>query len=656
MDTVLDEAPPRGSRAARLASLDPEALRRVGARSGGPRRGVRPRRPLMRETACERAAVEGRPAAGEEIVALWDMGVAEAAALAERYRAVAAQWTPSTTSPPDPGAAQGLGDDATWELEEDARAVAEVRIAAALRLTRFAAGQLLGVARLAVDDLPTSLDRLARGEMPGDWFQRLVRAVRPLTALRRREVDSVIATWDLRITADRFVRELRLLAIWARNAEGPAALPDPGTLRRVETCPCPEEGTASLAVIGPMTEILSLGRRLDQSARAVQVAQRAALRDGGPVPFDDGTVQESARPMTLARLRYEVMTRSVLDTGGHAVPEARFRLNVTVPAMTLLGLTEAPAMIDGVTPLPAPMARELAGGEGTWYRILTDPTTGAFLPLPAQRYTPTRAMLEYLRLRHGTCAVPGCTRSTSWASEADHIDEFDRTGAGRGGATELENLHLLCWKHHQDKTAGLIDPVRLHGARVIMCDRGGIWPSGSLGINDGYCRNGESEHIDATDIAAMTHSSGPPHPSRPPFSSGPPSASSIAADMAGNDAVCDGFGMPEDTAVHERVGAAEGTAASDGLVATDGAIATDGVTTPDGPMVVVEPGQTMWTLGEDLRVTVTDDRDMVTPHVVEAMHDAWRHHQELRSRLQTEREQDAAVRAELRSLYSAPPF
>ncbi|WP_341856630.1 HNH endonuclease signature motif containing protein [Brachybacterium sp. GPGPB12] len=108
------------------------------------------------------------------------------------------------------------------------------------------------------------------------------------------------------------------------------------------------------------------------------------------------------------------------------------------------------------------MARSLAGGCTVWHRVLTSASGGAFLPLPADRVTPTPAMLEHLRLRNGQCAVPGCTRPTSWASECDHIEECLRGTPGEGGATEVENLHLLCWRDHLDKTNGLLDPTRLH--------------------------------------------------------------------------------------------------------------------------------------------------------------------------------------------------
>ncbi|WP_193107513.1 HNH endonuclease signature motif containing protein, partial [Brachybacterium sp. FME24] len=109
---------------------------------------------------------------------------------------------------------------------------------------------------------------------------------------------------------------------------------------------------------------------------------------------------------------------------------------------------------------PAEMARHLAAGESTWHRVLTDPTTGEFLPLPAEQYRPTTAMVEHLRLRDPVCAVPGCTRTTSTDAENDHIEEFDHAHPARGGPTSIANLHRLHWADHDLKTTGRIDPVR----------------------------------------------------------------------------------------------------------------------------------------------------------------------------------------------------
>src|SRR5699024_12565767 len=88
-----------------------------------------------------------------------------------------------------------------------------------------------------------------------------------------------------------------------------------------------------------------------------------------------------------------------LSTGTHLYRASLPTRRSSDLMLTLLGGSEEPGMLEGTIPIPAAMARELAGESEAWYRVLTDPCSGAFLPLPAQRYTPTRAMLEHLRLR-----------------------------------------------------------------------------------------------------------------------------------------------------------------------------------------------------------------------------------------------------------------
>ena len=56
----------------------------------------------------------------------------------------------------------------------------------------------------------------------------------------------------------------------------------------------------------------------------------------------------------------------------------RADVHVTVPAGTLLGLCDEPGELAGYGPIPASMARRLAG-DGTWRRVLTDPASGAIL-------------------------------------------------------------------------------------------------------------------------------------------------------------------------------------------------------------------------------------------------------------------------------------
>lgn len=401
-----------------------------------------------------------------ELQELWDDGAEESCRAAVRMRRLAAFWVDLDVDPDRMAA-----DDA------------EMRVALALRMSPTSAHRHIHDAHLAVHELPGIHARLASGELPVTWMQQVLRGVRDLRPEQRADVDAEISGWDLAWTPEQFRRRLSLLLTRIRSREPVPADRTPAAQRRVEVFPVEEEGMACLRLLGPVPEITSLARRLDASARAVQAAQRRVLEAGGSearigtggaaragiadaggaldVPFDDGTVLATGRAMSLARLRFDILARSVLETGAVEIPAERFRINVVVPALTLLGASDAPGALDGTVPIPPAMARSLAGSENVWHRILTDPATGAFLPLPAQRYVPTAAMLEHLRLRNATCAVPGCARPSSWASECDHIEEYGHRDPASGGLTELENLHLLCWQHHQMKTAGRIDPQRI---------------------------------------------------------------------------------------------------------------------------------------------------------------------------------------------------
>lgn len=366
--------------------------------------------------------------------------------LAARFRALAPSFRDSD------------GEDYDAEAAE-----AELlSVALALRCTRTVADRILRDAHVAVTQLPRTLPRLESGEFPAAWFDRILRRTRHLTPQQMESVDAAASHWPTTVTTEQFHHRLsQLLGRLESQQETPTHLTPEGR-RRVELLPARDDGTGCLRVIGPAPEILALAQRLDAAARAVQAAQRHAFETGEPMPVDPrGTVAETGMTASLALIQYDLLGGAAFDTEGVTVPKPRFQLNITVPMLTLLGGSEEPGMLEGTTPIPAAMARELAGQSDTWYRVLTEPCSGAFLPLPAKRYTPTRAMLEHLRLRNSTCAVPGCTRPTSWASEADHIEEYCHSDPESGGLTVLENLHLLCWQHHLAKTLGLLDPTRL---------------------------------------------------------------------------------------------------------------------------------------------------------------------------------------------------
>lgn len=322
-------------------------------------------------------------------------------------------------------------------------------------------------AYIGVTDLPACLARVESGDLPTEWFDQLVRAVRDLPGAERRQVDETVAGWRVEsLSPDRFRTLVKHLVTWLDPEVGAGG--DPASRRDVflEHAPAPD-GTAFLTIVGPIPEILDLSTRLDQAARSVQDAQRHALERiaaGGQdrrIPWDrDGEVAASGRPMSLRALRYVLLTRSPISTDGVEVPSMPLRMNLTVPVLSLLGMSDAPATLEGVHPIPIDMARTLCARATVWHRVLTHPITGEFLPVAAQQYRPSAAMIEHLRLIDPVCAVPGCDRTVLHVGEWDHIEEFDHLDPAAGGPTSPENLHGLCRSHHRMKTDGALDPQR----------------------------------------------------------------------------------------------------------------------------------------------------------------------------------------------------
>ena len=118
-------------------------------------------------------------------------------------------------------------------------------------------------------------------------------------------------------------------------------------------------------------------------------------------------------------------------------------MHVTVPAGTLLGLSDEPAELAGHGPIPTSMARRLAG-DGTWRRVLTDPASGAILDVGRRSYAAPAALAEHVMARDRTCRFPGC-RQPARRCDLDHTVPYPH------GPTSDGNLAALCRHHHRLK-------------------------------------------------------------------------------------------------------------------------------------------------------------------------------------------------------------
>lgn len=127
----------------------------------------------------------------------------------------------------------------------------------------------------------------------------------------------------------------------------------------------------------------------------------------------------------------------------------RAHINVTVPVLSLLGVDDAPAQLEGYGPIPAELARRIAAHAPSFTRLLTHPETGVVLSVGRTTYAVPSDLKNWLRVRDRTCRHPGCNIPAS-RSELDHTTPW-----ARGGGTDHDNLAHLCRKHHMFKSEGL---------------------------------------------------------------------------------------------------------------------------------------------------------------------------------------------------------
>ncbi|GAA4655363.1 HNH endonuclease signature motif containing protein [Arthrobacter cryoconiti] len=118
---------------------------------------------------------------------------------------------------------------------------------------------------------------------------------------------------------------------------------------------------------------------------------------------------------------------------------------LTIPMLSLLGLSNAPAQLEGYGPLGMDVAKRLMAKAPSFYRVFTDPITGEALALNPDSRRVSKKMRIFLRSEDELCAFPGCTSKASQA-DYDHI-----TAWAQGGRTIWENVEPLCPKHHKIK-------------------------------------------------------------------------------------------------------------------------------------------------------------------------------------------------------------
>jgi hypothetical protein len=318
--------------------------------------------------------------------------------------------------------------------------LAAAEIGCALRVPERTAHLLLQHSSLLAERFPATFSALEEGSISWRHAVTLVEecAGIPDFALTAFEAQLLPIAQDTTVTRLAY-RARRLRAVLHPESIGDRTR-TAESRRRVEYQP-DDDGMAWLNIYLPAEKALGIDARLTMLGRALQCP---------------------GETRTIAQLRTDVLTdllthscaAGVFDSspsaaGGEGLGGIHAQVNVTVPVLTLLGVDDAPADLEGYGPIAPELARRLAAHAPSFTRLLTHPETGAVLSVGRDSYAVPASLKKWLRVRDRTCRHPGCNRSAA-STELDHTVPWSR-----GGTTAYNNLSNLCRRHHMLKSEGL---------------------------------------------------------------------------------------------------------------------------------------------------------------------------------------------------------
>ena len=140
--------------------------------------------------------------------------------------------------------------------------------------------------------------------------------------------------------------------------------------------------------------------------------------------------------------------------------EQKAEIQVTATAETLMGLFGSEAAdVDLTEPVGIETVQRLACDSGIT-RVLFDQDS-AVIDVGRRKRTVEPHQRRALIARDGGCVWPGCSRAAKWCA-AHHIVHW-----ARGGKTNLDNLVLLCHRHHVMVHEHGWQVVRVEGGRML---------------------------------------------------------------------------------------------------------------------------------------------------------------------------------------------
>lgn len=364
------------------------------------------------------------------------------------------------------------------KAEALAKVVSQTEVATALTLSETAAQKLMIDSVDLVEEFPATLDALESGSVNAQQAGVIIDQARSIEAdtVQGRTARAKFEATLLDEAPGRPRPQMSARARRLRERLHPETI-----TRRKEKAACDrrvefearDDGMAYLGAFIPAEAATAAFNRMTTAARSLQgpdeprtLTQLRAdvfadlMISAGAVPPE---THRAPRPATSSGTHPVTGSDAGADEANTAAGTAprtakrpapdydriRAEVLVTVPVLTLLGVSDEPADLEGYGPMDADTARRLAGRASSFKRILTHPETGAILSYGRSTYQVPVELKRMVRHRDRSCRAPGCNRTARFC-ETDHTIPW-----AHGGGTDYGNLKTLCKKHHALKSAGL---------------------------------------------------------------------------------------------------------------------------------------------------------------------------------------------------------
>ncbi|GAA4720735.1 HNH endonuclease [Nocardioides conyzicola] len=292
------------------------------------------------------------------------------------------------------------------------------QIALARRESPHRGQQHLGLAKVLTTELPHTMAAFRAGRVT-EWRATLVaRETACLSREDRMTVDAEIAGNAQRFEAmgdGELVSEARTIAYRLDPESVVRRRSRAENDRRVSLRPAPDV-MSQLSALLPVKDGVAVYAVLSREADRLRAA--GDHRGRGQIMAD-------------------TLVRRVLSTAPATDTRPAVMINLVVSDRVLLGGGDDPAYVEGYGPIPADLARQLAGTTRAWVRRLyATPETGRLVAMDSTSRLMPAQLARMIRLRDQRCRTRWCDAPVR---HSDHV-----TAVAEGGPTNEPNGQGLC--------------------------------------------------------------------------------------------------------------------------------------------------------------------------------------------------------------------